>query len=748
MRYRGFMIIILVFAVFTLCISGVCAGDVDDSPEAGEDNAGIDLTATDNNLKTTEDDGEIISASDDEMVCADESTYSELSQEIGAGGNVELQHRHYTYDSGNTIWITEDNSVIDGKGAVIDMAGSNISVFRVTGSGVTIKNLAIKNVNLLGLGSYGAIYFSYFISGTVENCNFTDNFVEDGSILYFEGGRAVLSNCNFVNNSGLYGGAVYLSGGDVKNCNFTNNKGNYHGGAVLGFLGNFENCNFVNNSAPYDFGGALYIYSSAIIKNCNFTNNMAIDGGAAYFWGIVTLSCCNFVNNSAAFDGGALFAVDEVDFEYCNFTGNNALNGSAIYFQNSPSYSSDVYYSCFLDNRANVDHLEVVRNGNNIEITFIGRNNLLNAIYSERDIVFRETTYWGANGIENINYDSVPLRSNNESGQNITIMVVANGVLILNETKVTDENGKIVLDVSVEGDYLIVARHDEDSYYTQAQTSVTNMQHYVNVTSMTSYGKTANITAKSNIRNDIIGAKLIFILPNGDEISAKYNADGTWWALYTFDDYGDYMVNASYSGLDNVTVSNATVTVDKLKTELMGNSVTATYNVKKNLVITLKDSNGNPVRGAKITVVLKGSKTYTTDKNGQVKVPVAKLLPKSYVAKITFNGDTDHFKSTKSVKVKVKKAKSKLTAKKKSFRKSLKVKKYTVTLKTGKNPVKKVKVTLKIGKKTYTAKTNSKGKATFKIKKLSKKGTYKSKVTFKGNKYYKKVTKTVKIKIK
>ena len=50
--------------------------------------------------------------------------------------------------------------------------------------------------------------------------------------------------------------------------------------------------------------------------------------------------------------------------------------------------------------------------------------------------------------------------------------------------------------------------------------------------------------------------------------------------------------------------------------------------------------------------------------------------------------------------------------------------------------------------KTYVAKTNSKGKATFKITKLSKKGTFKGKLTFNGNTLYKKATKTVKIKIK
>ena len=72
-----------------------------------------------------------------------------------------------------------------------------------------------------------------------------------------------------------------------------------------------------------------------------------------------------------------------------------------------------------------------------------------------------------------------------------------------------------------------------------------------------------------------------------------------------------------------------------------------------------------------------------------------------------------------------------------------------MTLKNSKGKaIKKMRVTLKIKGKTFSAKTNSKGKATFKIKKLTKKGTFKAVIRFKGNKYYNKVTKTVKIKIK
>ena len=90
-----------------------------------------------------------------------------------------------------------------------------------------------------------------------------------------------------------------------------------------------------------------------------------------------------------------------------------------------------------------------------------------------------------------------------------------------------------------------------------------------------------------------------------------------------------------------------------------------------------------------------------------------------------------------------------MTAKAKTFKKSAKTKKYTVTLKDNQNKVmKNTKVSIKVNKKVYTAKTNAKGKATFKITKLTKKGKYGAVVTYKGNKYYDKVVMKTKIIVK
>ncbi|WP_295620984.1 hypothetical protein [uncultured Methanobrevibacter sp.] len=125
------------------------------------------------------------------------------------------------------------------------------------------------------------------------------------------------------------------------------------------------------------------------------------------------------------------------------------------------------------------------------------------------------------------------------------------------------------------------------------------------------------------------------------------------------------------------------------------------------------------------------------------------MAPKTYTATVTYAGNTIYNKISKSVKVTVKKATPKLIAKAKTFKVKTKTKNYAVTFKTNQNKVfKNAKLTLKVNGKTYSAKTNSKGVATFKITKLTKKGSFKAVVAFAGSKYFNKLSKAVKITVK
>ena len=94
-------------------------------------------------------------------------TYSDLRAEIGSGGDKTLTYDYYKYDFGDPIKIST-SGVIDGKGAIIDMEGANIShVFYISADNVTIKNLSI--INYTGTGD--AIYFSRS-GGSVYNIGY------------------------------------------------------------------------------------------------------------------------------------------------------------------------------------------------------------------------------------------------------------------------------------------------------------------------------------------------------------------------------------------------------------------------------------------------------------------------------------------------------------------------------------------------------------------------------------------------
>ena len=275
----------------------------------------------------------------------------------------------------------------------------------------------------------------------------------------------------------------------------------------------------------------------------------------------------------------------------------------------------------------------------------------------------------------------------------------------------------------------------------------------INVNSANAINATAYIFA--NGASDGRGTVVI----NGVNETHPWNGNAYSTDLYTKDitstvkDSNEISVifsgtSGSFTALQQIIVVTKIIPV---ATAITAPSVTTVYNTNKNLVVTLKDIDGNAIEGAKVTVTLNGKATVLTTKaNGQVILAIpANLVPKNYDVTINYAGDDTHIKSTATSKVVVKKASVKLTAKKATFKAKKKTKKYTVTLKNNKGKVmKKVKLTLKVKGKKYTAKTNSKGKATFNLKKLTKKGKYTATITYKGDKYFNKLTKKTKITVK
>ena len=239
----------------------------------------------------------------------------------------------------------------------------------------------------------------------------------------------------------------------------------------------------------------------------------------------------------------------------------------------------------------------------------------------------------------------------------------------------------------------------------------------------------------------------------------------------------DFDANLNVETTDNHNYVNAT----KLKVVAVETNTSISSSEKGIVTITVKDAEGNPVSNVNVNYTVNGeNKTGITDDSGNLKV--SDLTGEGEI-KAYFEGNENYLKSEGSYKYnftettptpdtnsstngtsgngtstntgqtttntpKITKKATKITAKKATFKAKKKTKKYTIVLKAGKAAVKKVKVTLKVGKKTYKATTNSKGKATFKITKLNKKGKYTAVIKFKGNKNFKATSKKVKITVK
>ena len=898
MKYKK-SIIIIMLTIFLFAIAAASASDVNETVMANEDTGQMELSANDETLS---------SETDSEILAAGQYTYSDLRNQIGSGGNITLTKGTYTYNNdGDTIEIT-DSGVIDGNGAVIDMAGFNKRAFEVYASGVTLKNLTIKNVNFKGNG--GAIHFNQ--TGSVTNCNFTNNtasaaggavffrltsnvtncnFVnntagrdggaihfydtvkgssvtncnfagntagEDGGALFFDG-MGIVTNCNFAGNAAVqYGSAIYFydygnkGPSIVANCNFTSNNASNRDGAVYFYRsGNVTNCNFVNNTADGD-GGAIYFYNldseGTAVTNCNFTDNKAGYGGALGFRQTGSVANCNFINNTATMGcGGAIYFYDYGNkgpsiVANCNFTDNNAFSsysyGGAVYFYrngtvtncnfaNSTAYNGEggaVYFrqsgsvaicnftdnqatgfnSCggavyfgaagsvaicnFTDNQATgfnncggavyfgatgtVTICNFVRNsadrgcaifsngGDSVVDTCIFKSNVgynVNAEIRPPTLnVGNFTTVYGSG--EKLKFN---LKTN--SGIRVADGIISIGIYFKSNNSQVGEYSCLsgeewAVDLPV-GSYYAIFNTEYEGFEEINRTitiTIPDIRYYVNVSSVTTDNKTVNITAKSNIPEKIFwDGKLLFLVPNADPVAATYAGNGTWWALHTFGNCGEFEVNASFVGAINVTVNNATITINKREAKFVANPVTATYNVNNYLVITLTDVYGNPLSGEEVTVDLGGVKTYATDNNGQIRISTKSLAAKSYDVKITFNGNDVYVNSSKVVKVTVNKAAN-----------PLKVKAKTVTVKFSKlnKKAQKLKVTkvvrfTKKGQGTLTykkVKGNKKitinkrtGKVT--IKKGLKKGTYKvrMKIKAKGNANYKaSAYKTITFKIK
>ena len=353
---------------------------------------------------------------------------------------------------------------------------------------------------------------------------------------------------------------------------------------------------------------------------------------------------------------------------------------------------------------------------------------------STNDVIKLSGTYYGSGKKITIG-KSITLRGD---GETILDAKGLSSILEINSNKVTIENIKFINGYSngIAGGVYCGGEYVTLKNCVFSDNTAKNRGGHIYWTG--NFGKIDGCTFTGNdiygmtYRTDIINSKFIASSINGEFNDHVING-------CTFIDYPSYY---SWSNSVNCKFYDST--------SIQASKVTATYSVSKKLVLTLKDGKGNLLKDKYVTIKVGTiSKKIITNSNGQASVEISGLVPKTYTASIQFEGDSKYVASSKKADVIVKKATPKLTAKAKTFKKSVKTKNFVVTLKTNQNKVmKNTKVTLKVNGKTYSAKTNAKGQATFKINNLNKKGKFTAAVKFAGNKYYNAKTAKPKIIVK
>lgn len=372
---------------------------------------------------------------------------------------------------------------------------------------------------------------------------------------------------------------------------------------------------------------------------------------------------------------------------------------------------------------------------------------------------FNSTSFKAFKKASTVNVTVLPGRALEESQIIVKVTEGATGRIIvkLNDTQVyrgfANETDAVSLGNLSAGSYVLNVTYEGDSYYNMSQDiaefsifksgsrvfvdsieivqgNVATLNVHVNEGAE---GKVSAVIGNNTYWGDILNNTAVVNIADLD--AGKYDVAVIYWGDERFD---------SNSNNTLITVKKKMSPDDlKIDVNVLQGSTSPKFTIK-----LPSDATGN------LTVIVDGNTRYTESLvGGSATVSVGELSFGKHNIQVVYSGDGKYSGISKNASVDIKspakvKLKTKFIAKKKTFKAKTKTKKYSVTLKAGKNPVKRVKVTLKIKGKIYKAKTNAKGKATFKIKKLSRKGKYRAIIKFAGNKDFKKTTKKVRITVK
>ncbi|MBQ7927326.1 MAG: hypothetical protein IJ287_01075 [Methanobrevibacter sp.] len=356
----------LMFILLTACIlfsvSGVFAGDINETTVASD--------ADDLTLKSEIDDVKVSNTEDQKLEDASEDgTFTALQLKISlaeSGSTINLtQDYKYNDDFKLTtgVFINKDIT-INGNGHSIDGMGKS-RIFNINyGDGLSFHKVILKNITFKNGNAkiYGGAILN-FADLTVDNCYFTSN------------------------NAGTAGGAINSLGSlTLKNSKFNKNSAGGDAGAVFSLTlkkgADFYKNYFAGQNATEDVNLLLSIAMQALLEhgkdtitNCVFTNNVANGrgGGAVYAYSHIDISSSTFNSNKAGEKGGAVFGCKDLFIKNSKFNKNKvSMYGGAVYFkchEQSGHYENDTwvsslkYYTNLIESSTFADNVASERGG-------------------------------------------------------------------------------------------------------------------------------------------------------------------------------------------------------------------------------------------------------------------------------------------------------------------------------------------------------------------------------------------------
>ena len=345
-------------------------------------------------------------------------------------------------------------------------------------------------------------------------------------------------------------------------------------------------------------GGAIYSAgSNLIINKCNFTSNSADYGGAILSTGDNTsIRNCVFTKNSAVTSGGA--------FE---LQGNNAIADNCVFKNNNAGHAGG-------------------------SVSWVGDNGTLtNSVFNYNLGVSSAPQFGGA---------VVWIGANGKTERcifNENVAKMSGAAVYWREN-----NGSLnycIFNNNTSGNDSAYCGNPDYANYNYWGADIASEEEFLE-NGFIFYG--GEFKAPENWVNIVFGKDMIEFKLNNGETLKKY--------------LPDYQITVS----GNTVVISKNRYIFKKNTVIQASNIVS-YNNGKYFKITLKDINSKILADKSVQIrINKVVYNVKTDNKGVARLKLKTLPPKSYVVRITFNGD-DWYKSTvKSVKLTVKKQKTSL----------------------------------------------------------------------------------------